>query len=314
MPYDQGPPTGGIEATRPLESQALITPAASASGGRRVDGRAFTLIELLVVISIIALLIALLLPAIKQAKGTARFVQCSTNLHNLGIAAMAYGNDYHQFVPRNYNQVTIIGWPRPSVLLPEVLSSYLGSDDMGSMDNPVVPYAGGRDSALAAHFLGMAVLQCPAFPEVTDPPFTATHPITGRQTSIDRQTFTYVMNAVRVSYTENGNFNYPNAGSDPLARGVTRLDDEREIPNPAGLSYLLEANAELSLSDFGNHDVWHETHPWWNPASTRMIDDERHPNGNSSIAFFDGHVEAVNVKDVTIQHFTPHLNPRFYGP
>ena len=64
--------------------------------------RAFTLIELLVVISIIALLIALLLPALGQSRTSARISICGSNLRQLGVANESYFIDNKQNVMRTH--------------------------------------------------------------------------------------------------------------------------------------------------------------------------------------------------------------------
>ena len=69
----------------------------------------FTLIELLVVVAIIAILAAILLPAIQRAKLKAQYAVCMSNLRQNGLAIMTYTNDNDSHYPRR--QVDMGNWP-----------------------------------------------------------------------------------------------------------------------------------------------------------------------------------------------------------
>ena len=73
--------------------------------GRRSRQRGFTLLELLVVIAIIAILIALLLPSVQQAREAARKTQCLNNLMQIGVAFRNYQHQHSVLPPGCINPV-----------------------------------------------------------------------------------------------------------------------------------------------------------------------------------------------------------------
>ena len=118
--------------------------------------RAFTLIELLVVVSIIALLVAILLPALGRARKQARQVVCASQLRQIGLFLEYYCDDHKNFYPQPYS----LNYPW-SGCNQDIDSPADQTPNAGLLG--IIPYIFGKDDAKASSDVGrMDILWCPS--------------------------------------------------------------------------------------------------------------------------------------------------------
>jgi len=232
------------------------------AGARRP---AFTLIELLLVISILALLLAILIPALSRAKAKAREVACLSNLKQLQICAKLYSMDYDGFLlPNRY--VYNISTEAPSDGFSEDMTWCAGFSTYDTTTENI------EHGLLFTYNRSTDIYRCPA-------DLSRVRTKQGKILSM-RRTRSY-----NLCQSING---YPYADKRYYPPSFTK-ENEIDDPSPAKLIHFVDVHEDSILdSHFGipPRGPTFETNPprWWD------LPTDRHSQGGN-FSFADGHVE-----------------------
>ena len=242
--------------------------------------RAFTLIELLVVISIIALLIAILLPALGQARNSARLAACRSNVHQMANAFAAYSadeksalydNPYKTGGPNNHH-TSYYGWGGQTLdweygYIPAPYSA------ANPYDRPLNQYMSSQKDSVTPAYI------CP-----NDPPGDTKvwAPLDNGPTEayFTSDGTSYHYNAVLVG--ETGNFGHPGS---PQYRNID------QVLNTTKTIMLNEWPAIDVVVNFARPASWTD-HPRWSFHDEGKGTNPFERDNNGSVTLMvDGHVE-----------------------
>jgi prepilin-type processing-associated H-X9-DG protein/prepilin-type N-terminal cleavage/methylation domain-containing protein len=226
-------------------------------GPSRGYENSFTLIELLVVIAIIAILAALLLPALSKGKVVAQSVACLSNLKQLQICCHLYSVDFNDYLPPNDSDAAVA---KGTSWLPDL------DADMEINPSNIV------NGLLFQYNTSLPIYHCPADQSTLE-------------TSSGQPLPQLRWRSYNMSQSVNGYQDY-NAELQflPSWKKFTQI----RHPIPSALFVFIDENEEtIEDAEFGNPPVgspYYVPNIWWDMPANRH-------NQGANLSFADGHVE-----------------------
>jgi len=232
---------------------------------------AFTLIELLVVVSIIALLVSILIPALGKAKQQAETTVCLSNMRQIGFAANFYLSDNDEFLPRG-------DWAAGNGI---------------TWFELFMPYLGQEHARASGDYREVEIYLCPSFP-TTGYGFN--------NVSNAEQTVTYVVNAWTFN-SKQDMFGTQQEG--PAKISVFKRDHSETIylaDNDHG--YWRPVIQKSTDPEIQRIDVFRPSHIAGSDQESlsdgRRVANDRHRDDGCNVLYLDWHADWVRAINMTV--------------